>query len=99
MLWLPIGVGILVNGNVSIGLLFILYNIITTGIISFFIGPRIVGRMAKIPEVIALIGMLGGGYLFGIIGVILGPLILGYLILFLEFFRNKKVEELFSWGK
>lgn len=99
ILWLPIGIGMLMTGKIGIGTTFILYNLLTTIFINFIIGPKIVQKRTGMPQVIALIGMLGGGYLFGIIGLIVGPLILGYLLLFLEFYRNKKLHELFGLSK
>jgi predicted PurR-regulated permease PerM len=96
MLWLPIGIGMVISGKIAIATGFILYNILTTLIINFFISPKIIEKRSGMPQVIAIIGMLGGSYLFGIIGLIAGPLILGYLLIFLEFFRNKKIHEIFS---
>jgi len=96
MLWLPIGIGMVISGKVSIAIGFMLYNILTTLIVNFFISPKIIEKRSGMPQVIAIIGMLGGSYLFGIIGLIVGPLILGYLLIFLEFFRNKKIHEIFS---
>jgi len=34
--------------------------------------------------------MIGGLFLFGIIGFVLGPLILAYILIILEVYRNKK---------
>jgi predicted PurR-regulated permease PerM len=34
--------------------------------------------------------MIGGLFLFGILGFILGPLILGYLLIILELYRDKR---------
>lgn len=99
ILWLPIGIGMLMAGKIGIGITFVLYNLLTTIFISFIIGPKIVQKRTGMPQVIALIGMLGGGYLFGIIGLVTGPLILGYLLLFLDFYRNKKLHELFGLSK
>lgn len=99
MLWVPLGIGILLTGKISVGILFLLYNLFTTLLVNFFIGPKIIQKGAHIPQIIALIGMLGGGYFFGIIGLIVGPLILSYLLLFLDFYRNKKLHQLFGLSK
>ena len=42
-----------------------------------------------------LIGIVGGLSLFGILGVILGPLIIAYLLIILEIYRDKKTPEIF----
>jgi predicted PurR-regulated permease PerM len=38
--------------------------------------------------------MIGGLYVFGFMGLILGPLILAYLILLIEIYRDKKAESI-----
>jgi len=45
-----------------------------------------------------LVGMVGGLFMFGILGVMLGPLILAYLLIILEVYRNKKVPGLITEG-
>ena len=42
-----------------------------------------------------LIGMIGGLLLFGIFGIILGPLILAYVLILLEVYRNKTIKGVF----
>jgi predicted PurR-regulated permease PerM len=37
--------------------------------------------------------MIGGIFLFGLLGIILGPLILAYLFIVIEAYRNKKLPE------
>jgi len=48
----------------------------------------------QINSALMLIGMIGGIFLFGILGFILGPLIIGYLLILLEVYRNKKIPGL-----
>ncbi len=40
-----------------------------------------------------LFGMVGGILMWGLLGIILGPLILAYLFIVLEAYRNKKLPE------
>ena len=39
--------------------------------------------------------MVGGLYAFGVLGFILGPLILSYLLVILELYRKKKESAIF----
>ncbi len=94
--WIPVSIALIISGNLQIAVAFTIYQLVAAGLIEFFIRPYIVKRRAKIPIVIALIGMLGGTYAFGVIGLVIGPLILEYFILFLEFYRSKSLHELFS---
>jgi predicted PurR-regulated permease PerM len=44
---------------------------------------------------LTLMGMIGGLLLFGIFGFILGPLILAYVLILLEVYRNKPIKGVF----
>jgi len=52
-------------------------------------------KRTEINSAIVIIGMIGGLFVFGILGLILGPLILGYVLLILEIYRKKTSESLF----
>ena len=94
--WVPISIGMMLLGNMQTAVAFIIYQLIAAGLIEFFIRPYIIKKQAKIPMSTVIIGMLGGGYAFGIIGLVIGPLIIEYFLLFLEFYRTKSLHELFG---
>jgi predicted PurR-regulated permease PerM len=41
-----------------------------------------------------LLGMLGGIEIFGLIGFIIGPLIIDYLVIFIEFYRTQQLKDM-----
>jgi len=97
-IWMPVALYLLVAGN--------LVSAIGVGVIgSFastidnFIRPLIVSQKTKLHTGIVFIGMIGGLFLFGILGLILGPLIIAYLLIILEIYRNKKLKGFFLQEK
>jgi predicted PurR-regulated permease PerM len=42
-----------------------------------------------------LIAMIGGLLVFGIIGLVIGPLIIAYALTILEFYKQKKFSSIF----
>lgn len=50
--------------------------------------PLIIGNRVKMPMLIILFSVLGGIKLFGLIGLILGPLVIALFVSVLEIFRN-----------
>jgi len=93
IVWVPVAIGMLVNGNM-LGIGLVLYGICFITWIDPLLRPRIVTRRTGMSHILALIGMLGGLLLFGVIGFIIGPLVLGYLRLFFEFYRTKTLHKL-----
>jgi len=70
------------------------FGVLVFGLISStvdnFLRPIIVSRRTNLSSLLILIGMIGGLFLFGLMGFILGPLVLAYLIIILELYRNKR---------
>ena len=58
--------------------------------LDFFVKPKMIGKRAKVHAIVIFIGLLGGLAFFGIIGIILGPLILALLISFLKMYKEEK---------
>lgn len=94
LIWLPITAYFFFVGNTFIAFGVLIFGLVSSTVDNFM-RPVIVSRRAKMNSSIVLIGMIGGILLFGILGFILGPLILAYLLIILDLFRNKKVSGIF----
>ncbi len=90
VVWIPVAIYLVIAGNTFSALGVILFGLIASTIDNF-LRPLFVSKMTKIHPALILIGMIGGFLLFGVLGFILGPLILAYLIIVLEIYRNKKI--------
>ncbi|NCN86406.1 AI-2E family transporter [archaeon] len=89
VVWIPVAIYLFVNGQLwpAIGVTF--FGLIA----SFFenaVKPVFVSKRTNVHSSIILLGMVGGLFMFGILGVILGPLILAYLLIVLEIYRDKR---------
>jgi predicted PurR-regulated permease PerM len=97
LIWIPASLYLLTSGHTGAGIgLFIYGAVIVSLIVDSVLRPYIVSKRANISSAIFLVGMIGGLIIFGIIGLVIGPLILSYLIILLEAYRNKKLGEFFS---
>ena len=76
----------------------ILYGALIVSSLDNLLRPYIVSKQSSISPVIALIGMIGGLFVFGLMGLIIGPLILAYLIIFLTAYKNKELSKMFIKG-
>ncbi|MBT3404804.1 AI-2E family transporter [archaeon] len=94
IVWFPLVIYLFIKGHMLavVGITFF-------GIISYlldnWIKPILVSRRIEMHSSVVLFGMIGGLFLFGIMGFILGPLILAYLLILLEIHRNKKSQGIF----
>lgn len=96
LVWIPIVIALLVSGKVGIAIGFAIYCAFFVSTIDNILRPYIVARKTGTSSVIVLIGMIGGLFVFNILGLILGPLILSYLVLFLRAYKDGTLSDMFS---
>lgn len=88
IVWLPLSLFFFSLGQDATAMGIIFFGLLATFFESV-IQPVFLAKMVKMNSSIMLIGMVGGLFVFGIIGVIIGPLILAYLLIILDIYRNK----------
>lgn len=93
LVWIPVDIYLFIIGRDEAGLLLLIYGMIFISWVDNIIRPLIVSRRTQINQAIILIGMIGGIYVFGVIGLIIGPLILAYVLLVLELYRKQNLED------
>jgi predicted PurR-regulated permease PerM len=88
----PVVAYLLIAGNTVPAIGVSIFGIISSTIDNV-LRPIIVSKRTQIHSGVLLVGMISGIFLFGVLGLILGPLILSYLLVILEVYRNKKSPE------
>jgi len=78
------------TGEIVGGVLFILYGILVISSIDNILRPKIIGDKAKVHPVLILVGVLGGLYLLGAVGILIGPLILALFVTFIKAYERDK---------
>lgn len=90
IIWIPVSIYLFVVGDVFSGVGIILFGLVAS-FIDNILKPIFVASRTSLPSSLVLVGMIGGYLFMGILGVIIGPLILAYLLIVLEVYRNKKI--------
>lgn len=95
LVWLPVGILLLISGSTFSGIFILLYGALFVSIIDNILRPIFIAKSSNLPIVVSVIGIIGGLYLFGIAGIVLGPLILAYLLIIVDLYKQGKLDELF----
>jgi len=95
IIWIPVVIYFLIAGNTFPAFGVIVFGLVSSSIDNV-IRPIIVSKRTNMPSSLILIGMIGGLFLFGILGLILGPLILAYLLIILEIYRKKRTPSILT---
>jgi predicted PurR-regulated permease PerM len=96
LVWIPIDIYLFISGRTGAGLGLLIYGLIAISWLDTLIRPIIVSKRTEINSAIVIIGMIGGLFVFGVLGLILGPLILGYVLLVIDIYRKSKKSIFFK---
>jgi predicted PurR-regulated permease PerM len=75
LVWFPVALYLLVTGAVWQGLVLIAFGVLVIGLVDNLLRPILVGTDIRMPDYVVLLSTLGGIEIFGMNGIVLGPLI------------------------
>ena len=93
VVWVPVAIYFFIAANNVSAFGVIIFGIISSTVDNL-IRPIIVSRRTNMHSGLILIGMVGGFLFFGLLGLIIGPLILAYLLIILELYKSKKTPSI-----
>lgn len=73
--FIPTSLYLFLTGRVSAGIFFIVFYVILSGGIEYLLKPKLVGDRVRMHTLLVFFSIIGGLNLFGILGIIYGPLI------------------------
>lgn len=82
IVFVPTAVYLFLKGRVAVGIFFMVFYLVLSVSVDNFFKPKLVGKQVKIHPLLVFFSIIGGLKLFGILGIIYGPLIItGFLTL------------------
>jgi len=93
LVWFPASVYLgLVQGPLWKGLALFAWGALIVGSIDNFLKPLLIGNRLRLPVLFLFFSILGGLRMFGIIGLILGPVLLALLVALLDLYMKDYVK-------
>ncbi|MEA1932097.1 AI-2E family transporter [Halohasta litorea] len=89
LVWGPAAVWLVSTGQTLAGVFLFIYGTIVVGVSDEYLRPVIVDRYANISPAVIVIGVIGGLSAFGVMGLFIGPIIVGALKASLEVFDEQ----------
>ncbi|ELY99331.1 hypothetical protein C481_15810 [Natrialba asiatica DSM 12278] len=80
LVWGPAVVYLLVMNQPILAVALFVYSAVIVGISDDYLRPIVVDRYAQLNPAVIILGVLGGVYAFGVMGLFFGPVVLGALI-------------------
>ncbi len=88
IIWGPAAVYLLLTGKISAGVGLIIWGGVVVSVIDNLLKPILMKGSSETPSIFILFSILGGLTYFGMIGFILGPLILSFLLSLLRIYQK-----------
>ena len=77
VVWIPAALWLMGNGHLGWGIFLIVYGVVAVSGADSLIRPWFISRGAQLPFLLTVLGVLGGAIAFGLVGLFLGPVLLG----------------------
>lgn len=84
LVWVPTGIYMIINGHEIAGIWLLIYGALIINLVDNFVRPFLMSNKDTIPPALIFIGFVGGLIAFGIVGIILGPLIISITAILLK---------------
>jgi len=88
LVWLPVSLYLFWVGPAWTGVAMIVWGVGVVTMVDNFLKPILIGKEAQLPIVLLLFSLLGGLAAYGLIGLFIGPVILGLLLTALEIYEQ-----------
>ena len=94
LVWIPVTLWLFHQGHTGWSIFMLFWGIVAISGIDNIVKPYLIAQGSAMPFILVLLGVLGGLFSFGVIGVFLGPTLLavGYVIL-MQWTRTTKAAE------
>jgi len=96
--WLPASIYLMLGGQWGKSILLILWGALFISTVDNFLRPRLIRNQTKLHELFIFFSVLGGISVFGLLGIVMGPVVLAITLGLLSTFKDVETEELTSNG-
>lgn len=87
LIWVPASIGLMLEGHIVRGILFAAFCAIIVGMVDNVVRPWFISGRAEMNGLLVFIGLLGGLSVFGLLGVVLGPIIVAMAATLLDLYK------------
>ena len=95
LVWAPAAVYLAATGHWVKAIILVAWGTLVIGTIDNFLRPKLVGEKTRLHELLIFFSVLGGLQVFGVLGIVLGPVVLAITLALLDVFRrlDRPVEQ------
>jgi predicted PurR-regulated permease PerM len=88
IVFIPAAIYLFLKGWIASGIFFIVFYVVLSGGVEYFFKPKLVGQRVKMHTLLVFLAIIGGLKLFGILGIIYGPLVITAFLTLTDIYRT-----------
>ena len=88
LVWAPAAIYLALTGSLTQAAILVVWGVVVIGGIDNILSPRLVGRRASLHELLIFFAVLGGLQVFGVLGLVLGPVVVAMTLALVEMARQ-----------
>jgi predicted PurR-regulated permease PerM len=88
LVWVPAAIFLAVTGALAKAAILVVWGVLVIGSIDNFLSPRLVGKRARLHELLIFFSVLGGLQVFGVLGLVLGPVMVAITLALIQMVRE-----------
>ena len=85
--WLPGAIYLFVSGHTLSAVLLGIWGVLLVSVPDNLLKPILIGKQARLPIFFMFIGILGGIKVYGVLGILIGPLVVTLVTVFIKIYR------------
>lgn len=92
IIWIPICAGLVINGSINSAVFLFIWGFVLVSTIDNFVKPFMIGKESNMHPLSTFLVVLGGLFVFGLKGIVFGPLILSLALTIYHIYRLEYKE-------
>ncbi len=98
VVWVPAAIYLVVTGHVGAAIALTIWGLLVIGSIDNFLRPKLVGEKTRLHELLIFFSVLGGLQVFGVLGLVLGPVVVAITMALLDILRHADSSPMAATG-
>jgi len=99
IVWAPASLYLFLSGAYLEGAILLAFSLLVISQIDYFLRPYLISGKTELHNLFLFLGIIGGINVFGLLGLILGPMVIALCMSILELYRLNLREREESWKK
>jgi len=88
IVFIPAAIYLFLTGRIAASIFFVIFYFVLSGGIEYLFKPKLVGQRVKMHTLLVFLAIIGGLKLFGILGIIYGPLVITAFLTLADIYRG-----------